>query len=84
MDFNAWAWGWLWQSYSIRRAVVFLAQWELSPAWLVNGIWRHTPFGYALREMFLQEGQLEMAAEATRILERHCRGGLGRAVSGPR
>jgi hypothetical protein len=84
MDFYGWLWGWLWQVQAVRLGLVYLAQSPRSPAWLTNGIWRYTPFGYALRKAFLDMGHLEMARECSEILERHSRRGLGRAVSGPR
>lgn len=60
--------GWLWQFQSWRLLCVCVAQHELTPGWLVNGIWTHTPFGVLLRDMFLREGWLELAADASRVL----------------
>ncbi len=62
--------GWLYGFQWFRLLLVFVVQHPITPGWLVNFIWLETPFGFALRDAMLRAGQYELAAEATRCLER--------------
>lgn len=60
----AWLWRWLWW----RRLLTVLAGSSRTPACVVNWIWIETPYGIALRDLFLRQGWHDMAAEASRVL----------------